>query len=392
MSMLKYWVWLSEREGVSNQTRLALLEHFGTPEDVYYADEGEILLTDGITRKEAEALREKSLTGTEKILADCQRLNLRLLTLHDADYPARLHSIFDPPCLLYLRGRLPAVDEEAAIAVVGTRKASPYGIQCAEGLAYGLADAGALIVTGLARGIDSAAAQSALRAGGAVIGVLGGGVDVIYPKENRWLYDDVAAAGCLVSEYPPGAETLPGHFPIRNRIMSGLSVATLVVEAPSRSGALITADMALDQGRDVFAVPGPIYSENSKGCNRLIRDGAGVAAEPWDILREYAAKFSGKLRGQTRPVPEPLENQPGEPPKAAEPALPTLSLQTAGLTDDQIMILRTLTDQPMLVDDLIELTELPARRVLSALTMLEIDQFVTQCSGKRYVRAVTLSE
>lgn len=388
--MLKYWVWLSQREGVGNQTRLALLEHFATPEDVYYADEGEILLTEGITRREAEALKDKDLSGADQILADCERLGLQLLTLHDAAYPVRLRSIYDPPCLLYIRGRLPAVDELPAIAVVGTRKASPYGIRCAEDLAFGLADGGAIVVTGLARGIDSAAAQGALRAGGIVVGVLGGGTDVIYPRENGWLYDDVAAAGCLISEYPPGTEPLPGHFPIRNRIMSGLSVAALVVEAPARSGALITAGMALDQGRDVFAVPGPIYAENSRGCNRLIRDGAGVAAEPWDILRDYAAQFPGKLRGQTRSAPELLEKQPGQAAEAAQPALPSLSLKDAGLTDDQILLLRTLTDRPMPVDDLIELTELPARRVLSALTMLEIDQYVTQCSGKRYIRAVML--
>ncbi|MEA5041056.1 MAG: DNA-processing protein DprA [Oscillibacter ruminantium] len=392
MSMLKYWVWLSELAGLGNQTRLALLEHFNTPEDVYYADEGEILLTEGMTRREADALKAKDLTEAEKILADCERLELQVLTLRDAAYPVRLRSIYDPPCLLYLRGRLPEVDELPAVAVVGTRKASPYGIRCAEDLAFGLADAGALVVTGLARGIDSMAAQGALRAGGTVIGVLGGGVDVIYPKENGWLYDDVAAAGCLVSEYPPGTEPLPAHFPIRNRIMSGLSVAALVVEAPVRSGALITAGMALDQGRDVFAVPGPIYAENSKGCNRLIRDGAGVAAEPWDILRDYEAQFPGKLRGTTRSAPEPLETQPGQMVETAEPAMPSLSLKGAGLTDDQILLLRTLTDQPMLTDDLIELTELPTRRVLSALTMLEIDQYVTQCSGKRYMRAVTLSE
>jgi DNA processing protein len=390
--MLKYWVWLSELAGLGNQTRLALLEHFNTPEDVYYADEGEILLTEGMTRREADALKAKDLTEAEKILADCERLELQVLTLRDAAYPVRLRSIYDPPCLLYLRGRLPEVDELPAVAVVGTRKASPYGIRCAEDLAFGLADAGALVVTGLARGIDSMAAQGALRAGGTVIGVLGGGVDVIYPKENGWLYDDVAAAGCLISEYPPGTEPLPAHFPIRNRIMSGLSVAALVVEAPVRSGALITAGMALDQGRDVFAVPGPIYAENSKGCNRLIRDGAGVAAEPWDILRDYEAQFPGKLRGTTRSAPGPLETQPGQMVETAEPAMPSLSLKGAGLTDDQILLLRTLTDQPMLTDDLIELTELPTRRVLSALTMLEIDQYVTQCSGKRYMRAVTLSE
>ena len=392
MSTLKYWVWLSRCAGLDSQLRLALLDRFGSPEEVYYADEDALSLTEGMTRKALEPLTQKDLTGAEKILADCERLGVQLLTLHDAEYPVRLRCIYDPPCLLYLRGRLPAVDELPVIAVVGTRKASPYGLRCAEELAFGLADSGAPVATGLARGIDSAAAQAALRAGGPVLGVLGGGIDVVYPKENDWLYDDVAAAGCLISEYPPGTEPLPGHFPLRNRIISGLSAAVLVVEAPLRSGALITAGTALDQGRDVFAVPGPIYAENSKGCNRLIRDGAGLAAEPWDILREYDFQFPGRLRGGSRPAPEPLEDRPARTPEPPKLALPTLSAREAGLTDDQIALLRALTDQPVSVDDLIDQTQLPARRVLSALTMLEIDQYVTQCSGKRYIRAVALTD
>ena len=392
MSALKYWVWLSRCAGMDSQLRLALLDRFGSPEEVYYADEGALSLTEGMTRRALEPLTQKNLTDAEKILADCERLGVQLLTLHDAEYPVRLRCIYDPPCLLYLRGRLPAVDELPVIAVVGTRKASPYGLRCAEELAFGLADSGAPVTTGLARGIDSAAAQAALRAGGPVLGVLGGGIDVVYPKENGWLYDDVAAAGCLISEYPPGTEPLPGHFPLRNRIISGLSAAVLVVEAPLRSGALITAGTALDQGRDVFAVPGPIYAENSKGCNRLIRDGAGLAAEPWDILREYDFQFPGRLRGGSRPAPEPLEDRPARTPEPPKPALPTLSARAAGLTDDQIALLRALTDQPVSVDDLIDQTQLPARRVLSALTMLEIDQYVTQCSGKRYIRAVALTD
>lgn len=394
MSILKYWLWLAERQGLRNQARLALLDHFGSPEDIYYADPGEILLTKGVTKAEAALLADKDLTEADEILADCQRLDIHLLTLRDAAYPVRLRSIFDPPVLMYIKGRLPNMDEEAAIAVVGTRTASPYGIKCAEQMAFGLADAGAVIVTGLARGIDATAAQGALRAGGRVVGVLGGGIDVVYPKGSEWLYSDVAAVGCLISEYPPGTETLPGHFPVRNRIMSGLSVATLVVEAPRRSGALITANQALDQGRDVFAVPGPIDAPNSAGCNRLIREGGFLAAEPWDILREYEALFPGKLRAQDRPAPEPLGELPKGSKPAPTPSLPVLSLSGAGsgLTDDQITILRALTEEPMQVDDLIELTGLPARRVLSALTMLEIDQYVLQGSGKRYTRAVILSD
>jgi len=391
VSMLKYWLWLTRCRGLTNQTRLALLEHFLTPEAIYYADPGEVLLTDGITREQAETLRNKDLGEADRILGACAEQNLRILTMGDAEYPVRLRSIYDPPCVLYLRGRLPTMDEEPAIAVVGTREATPYGLRTAEQMGFGLAEAGAVVVTGLARGIDSAAAQGALRAGGTPVGVLGCGIDVVYPKENRWLYEDVAAAGALVSEYPPGTEPSASHFPARNRIMSGLSVAVLVVEAPPHSGALITAGAALEQGRDVFAVPGQIDAENSWGCNRLIREGAGLAAEPWDILREYAEAFPGKLKTPERRAPEPLGELPRDRDEA-QPMKPTLRLSEAGLTDDQTALLRILGDEPMLVDDLIEATQLPARRVLSALTMLEVDGYAVPCGGKRYAGGVTLIE
>ena len=204
MSALKYWVWLSECRGVSNQTRLALLRHFGSPEDVFYADAGELLLTEGITRDQVHALEDHKLDKADKVLADCQRLGLRILTIQDAEYPGRLQNIYDPPCLLYVKGRLPAFDEEAAVAVVGTRDCTPYGIACAEKLGYGLTGGGAVVVSGLAKGIDAAASRGALRAGGVTVGVVGNGLDVHYPYESRYLYEDIAAAGVLLSEYPPG--------------------------------------------------------------------------------------------------------------------------------------------------------------------------------------------
>ena len=394
MSALKYWVWLTELPGMHNQTRLQLLEHFQSPEDIYYADTAEILLTEGITREQAALLGDRRLEGCDRILADCSALGLRILTLQDADYPSRLKNIYDPPCLLYVRGRLPSLDEEAAVAVVGTRTATPYGITAAEKLSYGLAAGGAVIVTGLARGIDAAAARGALRAGGTPVGVLGNGIDVVYPADSRYLYEDVAAAGALLSEYAPGTAPTKTHFPARNRIMSGLSVATLVVEAPEKSGALITAETALEQGRDVFAVPGPIDAPMSRGCNRLIRDGAGLAAEPWDLLREYEDHFPDKIKVErARTEPEAVgwkARQKAE----AKPVPPSLSLSKndLSLTDDQIHLLQILNEEPQLVDDLIELTEIPARRVLSALTVLELENLVTQHPGKRYTRAVTLCE
>ena len=394
MSALTYWLWLSELQGLTNQTRLALLRRFETPERIFYADPEELLLTEGITRQQAEQLSDHRLDGARKIQEDCHRLNIRILTIGDAEYPGRLKNIYDPPMLLYMKGRMPVMDEEVAIAVVGTRNCTPYGEGCAKKLGHELSAAGAVVVSGLAKGIDAAATHGALMAGGVTVGVVGNGLDVRYPYENRFLYDDVAAAGVLLSEYPPGTEAAGWHFPARNRILSGLCVGTLVVEAPLRSGALITAETALEQGRDVFAVPGPIDAENSAGCNRLIQEGALLVTGAEDILREYEGRYPQKLRPRAYTEPPKTVGYQARQLAEAKPVPPSVSLsrELPELSDDQLAILRLLGEEPMQVDDIIELTELPTRRVLSALTVLEMDELVTQHSGKRYTRAVTLTE
>ena len=403
MAGLKYWIWLSECKGLTNRSRALLLGHFGSPEDVYYADAAEYALVEGLPKKQMEPLEDKSTAAADKILGDCQRLGLRILTMQDADYPARLRNIFEPPCVLYVKGTLPAFDEEVAVAMVGTRSCTPYGTSCAEKLAYGLAKQGALVVSGAARGIDSAAHRGALRAGGVTVAVLGNGLDVVYPEENASLYRDIAAAGALLSEYPPGTAAEGWHFPVRNRIISGLCLAAVVVEAPlERSGALITANTALEQGRDVFAVPGPIDAPMSRGCNRLIADGAGLASESWDILREYESQYPHKILGERVELPHALgyqarterqEDAKREGPPAKAETLPTLDLSADhGLTDDQLALLRALREGEKQVDDLIELTQIPTRRVLSALTMLELDGYAAQNGGKRFSLLVELKE
>lgn len=403
MAGLKYWVWLSEVKGLSNRSKFLLLEHFGTPEEIYYAAEDEYRLVEGLLPKQMELLADKSLSGVDKILGDCQRLGLRILTMQDADYPVRLRNIFEPPCLLYVKGQLPAFDEEAAVAMVGTRKATPYGIESAEKLAFGLAKQGALVVSGAAYGIDASAHRGALRAGARTVAVLGNGIDVVYPAGNEWLYRDIAASGALISEYPPGTSAEGWHFPIRNRIISGLCLATVVVEAPEeRSGALITANTALEQGRDVFAVPGAIDAPMSRGCNRLIADSAaGLVMDSWDILREYEAQYPHKLHCDRVELPHTLGYQARSEEQAKAAAkeqekekLPALDLNDPGsaLSDDQIDILRVLRDGALQVDDVIEKTQLPTRRVLSALTVLEIDGYVRQGSGKHFALNVTLLE
>ena len=402
--MLKYWVWLAELPGLKGPARLALLRHFGSPEDIFFADREELLLAEDVPPAQAKLALNRDLSIADRILAECQRLGQRILTLQDAEYPQRLRNIFDPPLVLYVKGRMPALDEEAAIAVVGTRNCTPYGSASAERLSQELAASGAVVVTGLARGVDAAAARGALRAGGTVVGVTGNGLDVYYPYESQSLYDDVAAAGVLLSEYPPGTEPERSHFPARNRIMSGLSVAALVVEAPERSGALITARLALEQGREVYAVPGPISAPASVGCNRLIRDGAGLAAEGWDILRDFQERFPEKLRPagdfpawtplpvRRRVAPVPRQ-RPEAAPERPEAKPDSRTVSRSGLTDDQIALLRVLDlENSRQVDDLIQMTGIPARRVSSALTMLEIDGMVHQHSGKRYTRLVTLAE
>ncbi|MBE7003778.1 MAG: DNA-protecting protein DprA [Ruminococcaceae bacterium] len=402
MAGIKYWVWLSECKGLAGQTRLRLLDHFGTPENVYYADEEDYLHVEGMTRKLVSPLADKSMEAADAILGDCERLGLRILTMQDADYPVRLRNIYEPPCLLYVRGRLPVIDEEAAIAMVGTRDATPYGLETAEALAYSMAKQGALIVSGAASGVDSAAHRGALRAGAKTVAVLGCGLDVVYPAGNGQLYQDITAAGALLSEYPPGTAAIGAHFPVRNRIISGLCLATVVVEAPERSGALITARTALEQGRDVFAVPGAINAPKSRGCNRLIADGAAaLVADSHDVLWEYEASYPHKLHCARVELPRTLgyqERKERETAKEAEQEQRERETRTAfdlekdgaSLTDDQLCILRTLRTGELQVDDLIEAAGLPTRRVLSALTLLELEGYVAQNGGKRFSLNVKL--
>ncbi|MDE7218517.1 MAG: DNA-processing protein DprA [Oscillospiraceae bacterium] len=402
MAQLKYWLWLANLPKLSNQMKLSLLDRFGQPEKIYYADKEEYFLVPGMNRALAQVLEDKNLAGADRILGDCDRLGLRIITKQDVEYPDRLRNIYDPPLLLYIQGRMPRFDEEVAIAMVGTRRASPYAMEMGEKLAFQMAGLGAVIVSGLAVGGDAAAHRGALRAGGLTAAVIGGGHDVIYPKEHRYLYEDIAARGVILSEYPPGTEHLGGHFPVRNRIISGLSLGVVVMEAPERSGALITASRALDQGRDVFVVPGQVGDHRCAGSNALLRDGAGVVTDAWDVLGGYAGKFPHKIRSlrMEEPrrfggAPAPAERpEPDKKEKSGQPAAPEKPLLDLsgdhGLTDDQLCIIKALEGRTVQVDDLIEETQIPTRRVLSALTVLELDRIVIQESGKRFSLAVAL--
>ena len=248
--MLEYWLWLSGRRGLGVRGLRALLEQFGTPEAVYCASDAEY--PSGIRPDGRTSLADKELAPARQILQQCYRQCIHIVTLQDAVYPQRLKNIDDAPLVLYYQGVLPDFDAEPVIAMVGTRRASAYGLLQAKRLGYELGRYGAIVVSGGAAGIDTLALRGAVSSGTPPVAVFACGVDVDYPAANRSLFEDLRTNGCVMSELPPGTPPLPEHFPSRNRILSGLALGSVVVEAPKKSGALITARHALEQGRDVF--------------------------------------------------------------------------------------------------------------------------------------------
>lgn len=409
MSNLKYWLWLSSRKGIAGQLGVRVLNHFGSPERVYFSDLEEFRMIDGLSELAVKSLTDKSLDGADRVLGDCDRLGIQLLTMQDASYPERLAAIHQPPMVLYTKGRPIAFDEEVAIGIVGTRDATAYGTWAAAKLSMDLTRNGALVVSGMAQGIDAAAVRGALKAGGSVVSVLAGGIDVIYPREHRGLYEDVIMAGTLISEYPPGTEHRAGHFPIRNRIISGLSVGVIAVESKRYGGTMHTVSHALEQNRDVFAVPGPIGAEQSEGTNRLIQEGsAKLVLNASDILCEYLDLYPNKLSRKAPMEPETEQqrleevtnavSKPEQKKESREKVIDSSPQQEyidwqnckTKLTDDQQTVLLALGDKLLRPDDLVELTQLPARRILSALTILQIQGYVAEKSGKRFHAAVRL--
>lgn len=404
MSNLKYWLWLTGRKGLAGQNGVRVLNHFGSPERVYFSDPEEYRMVGGLSEAALKSLADKSLSAADRILGDCERLGIRLLTLQDATYPERLAAIHQPPMVLYMKGRPITFDEEAAVAIVGTRDATPYGTWAASQLSMELTRSGALVVSGMAEGIDAAAVRGALKAGGPVVSVLAGGIDVVYPREHRDLYADVASAGLLISEHPPGTSHLGGHFPIRNRIISGLSVGVIAVESKRFGGTMHTISHALDQDRDIFAVPGPMDAPSSEGTNRLIQEcAAKLILSADDVVSDLITRYPHKLRRRAAmdadaakerlegvaeaALPKPKANtQPAEKEVDNQPQAEYIDWQDCKLklTEDQRTVFLAFGDKTLRSDDLVELTQLPARRVLSALTILQIQEYVVEESGKRF--------
>ncbi len=398
MSSLQFWLWLSSKREISQKLENDLLEAFGSPEALYYAKEADIksALEMGsysrLTDSALFALMDKNLDYGLRIIDHCNNESIRLITIQDADYPDRLKNIYEPPRVLYIKGTLPEIDDEAAIGFVGTRKPSAYGADCALRMSYALAKAGILIVSGGALGIDRCAHEGALRAQKPTVAVLGCGVDVAYPADNKQLLEDIASYGAVISEYEPWATPTKESFPRRNRIISGLSVGVLVVEAPRHSGALITASCALEQGRDVYAVPGSIATPDFVGSHQLIKSGAALVSEPLDILMEYVAHYPHRITLDGKPVPESL--QPTEKPsqktssakktEKAEAKKIDLSKVIANYTAQQQAILRAVNGRPMLTDEIMEATGMTMSAALSEITLLEIDGILSRTPEGRF--------
>ncbi|HJQ80086.1 MAG TPA: DNA-processing protein DprA [Lacipirellulaceae bacterium] len=357
---------LSLVSGVGPLLRKALLARFGSPAAVLAAAKDELQCVDGIGLKiAARIVAARDEIDAEAELKLAAENGIDVLADADADYPRPLRQIHDPPGVLFRRGQsLP--QDELAVAIVGTRHATRYGLAQAERLAGSLARTGFTVVSGLARGIDAAAHRGALAAGGRTIAVLASGILEIYPPEHEKLADEVAASGYLLSEAPPRMVPLSGAFPQRNRVISGLCVGTIVVEAPDRSGALITARHAYEQGREVFAVPGPVDSRMSRGCHALIKDGAKLVETIDDVLAELG------------PLAEKIQRDDG-----------TVLQQPAEVLLNEIEqgVLSAIDSAPTSLDTIAASCGMPIHRVLSTISVLEMRRLIRRTSGTQVVRA-----
>jgi DNA processing protein len=356
------WLALNLVPHVGPATFALLLEHFGTAKRALKAPLRELQEISGVGGATAEAIR--SFPAEEVLrreLEVMEREGAHFLTLKDPEYPAPLRHIPHPPPVLCARGEWIESDQKA-VAIVGSRNASPYGLGVAERLASELAVRGITIVSGMARGIDAAAHRGALKAGGRTIAVFGSGLDVMYPKEHRRLAKEIGGAGALFSEFPFGTQPLQSNFPQRNRLISGLSLGVVVVEAALDSGALITAHYALEQGREVFAVPGPIAHRLSRGCHRLIKEGAKLTESWEDVLEEL----------KVHPLP------------ATE--VPSFVTTLPPVEGEEERVLQVLGEEPLHIDTIIAGSGLSAGAVAASLLSLEMKGWIKQLSGKAFVR------
>ncbi len=380
--MREYWLWFATLQGLSLRQKRKLLQVFSSPEDIYSLPDEEIFK---VLTKEKVTLN-RDFTEAEKILRACISKGVDILPFSDKQYPARLKEISDAPIVLYYKGNLPDFEESPLISVVGTRKSTPYGNNCARKLSEEITACGGIVVSGGAEGVDTHALQGALNAGGTPIAVLGCGVDIAYPPSNRRLFGQISRSGCLISEYPPGTKPNFWQFPARNRIVSGIANGVVVIEAPEKSGALITAQMALDQGRDVYVVPGNIDVLTCVGSNRLLQQGACPVVRGWDVVSNYADACKNvtenlpqekkNLPEKEKPTKKVIDNSPSKP-------YHFLNDGASDLSNEDSRLLSYLTREPKAVDEVIAQMGLPAPTVLGMLTNLSLRGIVINHSGRR---------
>lgn len=392
MSALSYWIWLSNAE-LSVRTKAALMEHYGDAETAFFAPAGEFAHIEGVSRADAAILEKRDMSDTARIIEECQAQGLSVISYQDSAYPSRLRNIYAPPPVLYVKGRLPAVDDNAVIAVVGTRKATPYGLKMARTIAGEIVRCGGIVISGLTHGIDAAAAEGALSAGGICVGVLG----TAHQDDAGVLYAGVAERGAVISEYAPGSPAQRSFFRDRNRITAGLSVGAVAVEAPEKSGTRLFVAEAAAQGKEIFAVPGNADAKMSAGTIDMLKDGAKPVTCGWDVVSEFEYLFPGKLRkapaarGETRRIEaESVENAPvlqKETKKVIDKEngrrYIDLKDQLRDLSETQLKIITAVDNGGTHIDDIIETTGLGTATVLAQLTVLEIKGYIRREAGRR---------
>ena len=386
MERMLHWLWLTNIPGIKNTDITALTEHFDTADDIFAAKD--FSGVPGLKPIIRSGLKNKSLKTVESILNRTQQIGAEILTFDDPRFPDLLRQIDNPPYVLYVSGEMMKWDRLLTISVVGTRSCSDYGIAATKHICPGLAESGVTIVSGMARGIDTVAAISAMDAGAKTIAVLGCGLDIVYPPENADVMQRIKEHGAVISEYPPGTEPKRSNFPQRNRIISGLSRGVLVVEAPEGSGALITAKYALEQGKDVFAVPGSIFKANSAGTNALLCNMAKPATCSGDILAEYSYEIThmqlekpkksliGKIFGKQQASPQSAVNN--------EIKISLADKKYAALSEDERAVMMLLNEGNMHIDDIKRRSGVDVSELMSVLSMLEFSGFIQKIPGNCY--------
>ena len=380
-----YWVWAQNALGISSNVKSdEIVSYFGNAESLYFAGEYEWRLSGIFTPGQINKLKSTTLDAAKKIVSDCQRYRIKIITPDDADYPSMLFKLPNLPLVLYVRGDLDCLKNKISIAVVGAREASDIGARIARSLSASLSRSGAVIVSGAAKGIDSAAHNGALDAGANTVAVLGCGFGTNYLPENEPLRREIAGHGALVTEYPPLTPALGRNFPFRNRIISGLSYGTIVIEANEKSGSLRTVGHAIEQGRDIFAVPGDITSSMNMGTNKLLRDGAKPVFNAMDVLEEYAERFPDLL--DINKIETVLTMQtPSAKPKTAEKKKPFVKPTVSqNISDKAKLICDAFTTDTMQAEELILKTKLSTTDFLSAMTELELLGIIEPLAGKNY--------